>query len=419
MVPRSQDCWQIHVRSACGTISAVNEIPWGIVGPVIALVVAVDIVVLLDLRRHEVTGPPKLAWALIILAVSFPVGPLLYWFGGRVAPDEAPPDGPAPGAAPAADHDFSLSPDDDATPGAATAWSPDGPVVVATHGLRKVYDVAAVDDVDLRVPAGATYGLIGPNGAGKTTLMDVITDLRRPTSGEVELGVDRQRMAVLPDTPSFEPWLTGREVVDLARHLADPSIGRDRVDTALAAVDLTDAADRRTGGYSRGMLQRLGLATCLVGDPTVLMLDEPSSALDPAGRREVLDLIGRLAGDRTVIFSTHVLADVQQVCDVVGVMQRGRLVFQGPIGDLLARTSSVYRLQVGGTDGVEAALRATGWVDEVVREGNGGYRLTVSDVAAAEAGIADVLARAGAPLHAFGPATDLEAAFLELTKAGS
>ena len=303
------------------------------------------------------------------------------------------------------------------TPSAAGAWDPAGPVVVATHGLRKEYDVAAVDDVELRVPAGSTYGLIGPNGAGKTTLMDIIADLRRPTAGRIELAVDRQRMAVLPDTPAFEPWLTAREVVDLARHLADPALPTDRVESALAEVDLVGAADRRTGGFSRGMLQRLGLATCLVGEPAVLMLDEPSSALDPAGRREVLDLIGRLAGERTVIFSTHVLADVQQVSDVVGVLNDGRLVFQGPIEDLLARTSSVYRLRVGAGDRVEETLRSAAWVEQVVREGNGGYRLVVTDVAAAEHGIAGVLAGADARLHAFGPATDLEAAFLELTEA--
>jgi ABC-2 type transport system ATP-binding protein len=395
-----------------------SDIPWGIVGPLLAVVVAVDVLLLLDLRRREVSGPPKLVWALIIVLVSFPVGGLLYWFGGRVDPAQAPAAGAGPAASPgAAAPDFTVTPAD--TPSAVVAWDPSGPVVVATHGLRKEYDVAAVDDVELRVPAGSTYGLIGPNGAGKTTLMDMIADLRRPTAGRIDLAVDRQRMAVLPDTPAFEPWLTAREVVDLARHLADPALPTDRVESALAEVDLVDAADRRTGGFSRGMLQRLGLATCLVGEPAVLMLDEPSSALDPAGRREVLDLIGRLAGERTVIFSTHVLADVQQVSDVVGVLKDGRLVFQGPIEDLLARTSSVYRLRVGVGDRVEDTLRSTSWVEQVVREGNGGYRLVVTDVAAAEHGIAGVLAGAGARLHAFGPATDLETAFLELTEARS
>lgn len=395
-----------------------SEVPWEVVGPLLAVVVVVDVLLLLDLRRRQVTGPPKTVWALVIVFVSFPIGALVYWFIGRVRPDgTAPTDDSRPAGTTTPRTGFAVAaPTDGGTPDAAV-WAPAGPLVVATHGLRKVYDVAAVDDVDLRVPAGATYGLIGPNGAGKTTLIDMLTGLRAPTSGRIDLAVDRRRIAVLADTPDFEPWLTGREVVDLARTLADPTIPADRVDAALAEVDMLDAADRRTGGYSRGMLQRTGMATCLVADPAVLLLDEPSSALDPAGRREVLDLIGRLAGQRTVIFSTHVLADVQQVSDVVGVLQASRLVFQGPIEDLLARTSSVYRLRVGGDHGVAAALRASPWVADVVPEGHGGYRLTVTDVAAAEHGIAAVLADTGAPLHAFGPATDLETAFLDLTEA--
>ncbi len=388
-----------------------TDIPWDVVGPLLVVVLAVDVALLRDLRDHEVKELPKVAWALIIVLVSFPLGALLYWFAGRVHPDEAPAaEARLPGPQPTA----VLSMDGE-TAGTAP-WEPSGPMVIATRGLRKQYDVAAVDDVDLRVPTGSTYGLIGPNGAGKTTLMDMVAGLRRPTAGSIDLAVDPRRLAVLADTPAFEPWLTAREVVDLARHLAGPAIAAEQVDAALAEVDLLEAADRRTGGFSRGMLQRLGLATCLVADPAVLLLDEPSSALDPAGRREVLDLIGRLAGERTVIFSTHVLADVQQVSDVVGVLQRGRLVFQGPLEDLLARTSSVYRLRVGADDRVDGALRAAPWVEEVVREGHGAYRLRVSEVAAAEHGIAGVLDAAGARLHAFGPATDLETAFLDLTE---
>ncbi len=387
-------------------------IPWDIVGPIAAVVVLVDLFLLWDLRHREVNSLPKLAWAAIIVLVSFPLGAFIYWVAGRVPPGRGEVEDEAPVGKPDnADALATQLPDED------IRWEPGGRLAVATQGLRKVYDVAAVDGVDLRVPDGAIYGLIGPNGSGKTTLLDLIAGLRTPTEGSVDLAVDRQRMAVLPDTPSFEPWLTGREVVDLARNLVAPSLSPDRVDDALAEVDLLDAGDRRTGGYSRGMLQRLGLASCLVGDPTVLVLDEPSSALDPAGRRSVLDLVGRLAGRRTVLLSTHVLADVQQVCDTVGVLQHGRLAFQGPIDQLLARTSSVYRLRVAPDDrGVVEALRATPWVAGITPEGAGGYRIVVSDVAAGEAGMPGVLAATGARLHAFGPATDLEAAFLALTE---
>src|SRR5690606_10600261 len=168
--------------------------------------------------------------------------------------------------------------------------------------------------------------------------------------------------------PLFEPWLTAHEVVDLARHLVAPARPRDEVDRVLAEVGLADAAHRRTGGFSRGMLQRLGLASCLVGDPEVLVLDEPSSALDPSGRREVLDLVGRLAHTKTVILSTHILGDVQQVCDTVGVIDRGRLLYQGPLTDLLARTSTAYSVHVRGpVDALAEALRAEPWTAEVTQ----------------------------------------------------
>ena len=388
-----------------------DEVPWGVVGPLLAIVLAVDVALLLDLRRRPtVTGPPKAVWALVILLVTFPVGAALYWFVGRTTGAPAP-SAPAP---PPPDAGTRLGTDD------ATTWAPDGPVALATHDLRKVYDVAAVDGVELRVPRGATYGLIGPNGSGKTTLLSLVAGLRAATSGSVELPDGRHGMALLPDTPEFEPWLTAREVVDLARSMVAPHLPAERVDRALEEVGMTEAADRRVGGFSRGMLQRLGLATCLVGDPQLLLLDEPSSALDPAGRREVLDLVARLAGDRTVVLSTHVLSDVQQACDVVGVLQSGRLRFQGPIDELLARTATAYRMRVGGdVAAVVAGLHAAPWVDEVVEEGNGVLRLAVADVAAAEAGVARVLADAGARLHAFGPAADLETAFLTLTGGAS
>src|SRR5690606_25986948 len=127
-----------------------------------------------------------------------------------------------------------------------------------------------------------TYGLIGPNGAGKTTMLSILAGLRRPTEGDFHLDVDKRDVGVVVDTPQFEPWLTGREVIDLARNLTAPDLPVDRVDAVLEEVGLAAAADRHVGGYSRGMLQRLGLAGGLVGDPQLLILDEPSSALDPA-----------------------------------------------------------------------------------------------------------------------------------------
>jgi ABC-2 type transport system ATP-binding protein len=385
--------------------------------PVVVLVLAaVGLVamalVLVDLARHDVRHLPKWAWALIIIVGNFPIGAIVYFVVGRVPAGEAAPSTPVP------------SPLESPAPGPIELRDRDTPpavderdVVVATSALRKVYgDTAALDGVDLAVPRGVTYGLIGPNGAGKTTMLSILAGLRRPTSGSVELGVSRQSLGVLVDTPQFESWLTAREVVDLARHLTAPDLSPAVVEQVLDEVGLTEVIDRRVGGFSRGMLQRLGLAGCLVGDPQVLLLDEPSSALDPAGRREVLDLVGRLAHTKTVILSTHILSDVQQVADVVGVIDHGRLQFQGSLSELLSRTSTAYLLHVRApTDRLVDVLRHEPWASDVDEQAPGRIRLVVSDATSAERAVPRVLADHGHQLVSFNPATDLETAFLELT----
>ncbi|MFP3908014.1 MAG: ATP-binding cassette domain-containing protein [Acidimicrobiales bacterium] len=381
-----------------------------------AVALALIGVALFDLSRHEVRSLPKWAWALIIVLVNVPLGIIIYWIAGRVPAGEIPSEGADPARA-GVPHSATAS--RLVEPGrTVTATPASGPEVITTRSLTKRYgDTFALDSVDLHVPTGATYGLIGPNGAGKTTMLSIIAGLRHPTSGELELAVDRRRMGLLVDTPLFEPWLTAREVIDLARHLTAPDIEVSRGEEVLVQVGLGDAMDRRTGGFSRGMLQRLGLAGCLVGDPEVLVLDEPSSALDPAGRREVLDLVGRLAHTKTVILSTHILADVQQVCDTVGVIDQGRLLFQGPLADLLARTSASYLLHVRPpTSGLAETLAARPWVTDATEVAPGRFRIVVSDGARAEAEIPAILGAAGHPLVSFNPATDLETAFLELTR---
>jgi ABC-2 type transport system ATP-binding protein len=257
--------------------------------------------------------------------------------------------------------------------------------------------------------------------------------------------VPSRRVAVLPDTPQFDPWLTGRDVVALARRLVAPDLPADRDARVLADAGLTDAADRRVGGYSRGMLQRLGLAATVVGNPDLLLLDEPASALDPAGRREVLDLIARLRGRATVILSSHLLGDVQEVCDAVGVMRAGRLLFQGQLDDLLTgRAVPAYRVRLRGpVEPVVAALRGQDWVTAVDivagpgaadgpgvadRPGSGAagagaggagvglLRVGVRSLAEAERRLAGALASAGAQVVSLTPeAPDLEDVFLELT----
>jgi len=292
-------------------------------------------------------------------------------------------------------------------------------MIVSTRGLRKEYgSTVALRDVDLRVPVGSVYGLVGPNGAGKTTLLGILAGLRSATAGTIEINADRTRVAVLPDTPQFEPWLTGREVVDLARTLADPTIAESRVDEVLEQAGLADACRRTVAGYSRGMLQRLGVASTVVGDPVLLMLDEPSSALDPAGRREVLDLVARLRGEATVIFSSHILGDVQEVCDSVGILREGELLFQGRISDLLVGSAVPdYRLRLRPPiDAAISALGAAGWVRSVEPLSAEELRVSVDSVANAEKYLAGVLAATGVPIVSFGPAAaTLEQVFLELT----
>jgi ABC-2 type transport system ATP-binding protein len=405
---------------------------WPTEGPLLWALIFGAVVLLLiyaallwDISRSEVRHLPRWLWALVVVLITFPIGALAYLVVGRVpaaesaramGERESPP-------APTARRTDALviepaPPPEPVDAGQAREQLDEAPVVIATHELTKRYgDTLALDRVELRVPRGVTYGLIGPNGAGKTTMLSILAGLRRPTAGALSLEVDRRRIAVLVDTPLFEPWLTAREVVELARRLVAPGGEGTPAEEALDQVGLSDAADRRCGGFSRGMLQRLGLAACLVGEPEVLMLDEPSSALDPAGRREVLDLIGRLARSTTVVLSTHILADVQQVCEVVGVIDHGRLRYQGPITELLARTSSAYSLHVrGDATGLLAALRSAPWVRTVEEPAPGRLRLVTDDAPRAEQVLPRLVADHGLALVSCNPATDLETAFLELTR---
>lgn len=290
--------------------------------------------------------------------------------------------------------------------------------MIRVRSLSKHYGgQRALDDVTMTIPVGSVYGLVGPNGAGKTTMLSILAGLRRPTSGEATIDAPRTRRAVLPDTPRFDAWLTAREIVELAANLA----GRrdaSAVDRVLGEAGLTEAADRAVGGYSRGMLQRLGIAAALVGDPVVVLLDEPAAALDPAGRREVLNLVGRLRGTATVVFSSHILSDVQAVCDRVGILHRGRLRYEGPVEALLEQAAeTAYTVRVrGDAAGVIAALAPLSWVDDVELVMTGTVRIAVSSVAAAERGLVPALAKTGVPVVSIEPEeVTLEQAFLELT----
>ena len=290
-----------------------------------------------------------------------------------------------------------------------------------TRGLVKTYGATrALDGIDLDVPAGAIYGLVGPNGSGKTTALEILAGLRHPTSGTVELGVSKAAVAYCPDAPEFEPWLTATEVLAVASGLLGIPRTRDALRDTLERVGLADAADRRVGGFSRGMRSRLGLAAGLIGEPHLLIADEPAAALDPAGRWEIIDVLAALAGSVTVVVSSHDLTDVERVCDSIGVLTKGRLVYQGAVSDLLARAAPALSVVVRPPAGrLLRVLAAAPWGSAVSEPEPGHVRIDVRDPAAAEINLASVLAESGVRLLEVGRAgVDLEDIFFELTETG-
>jgi len=395
---------------------------WPALVPVAVLILGLDGYCLVNLvRAPSVRNLPKPIWAIVILFVSAPLGAILYLCFGADRTGTgaartrsrggAPPSAPSAIAATAA-----------VKPTVVAAAPGDGRPVVTTTGLSRDYGGIGLFDVDLVVPQGSIYGLVGLNGAGKTTLLSILAATRRPDHGTVSLAVGRTSAAVCPDVPEFDPWLTSTEVVDLARSLVAPdSNSSTSVAAALRATGLADAAGRRVGGLSRGMLQRLGLACALVGDPELLILDEPMSALDPAGRAELLGVIAGMRGTRTVIFSSHILADVQRVADRVGILRAGRLLYQGSTAELMDRyLTPSWLLRIAGPAGpVQAALAAQSWVTKVEATEPGVLRVDATGIEDGERGIPAVVAACGARQVACEPvAADLESAFLALTGAG-
>ncbi len=221
------------------------------------------------------------------------------------------------------------------------------PYAIETKGLTKYYDKhPAVLDLDLQVPHGLVFGFLGRNGAGKTTTIGMLLGLLRPTAGHAWiLGYDAQRSlrsalrrtGVLLDRPAFYPYLSGKENLwAVAQALGGEA--PSRISEVLQVVELDKRAGDRFAAYSAGMKQRLGLAAALLNDPDLLVLDEPTTGLDPVGQRGIRELVRRLAGEtgKTVFFSSHQLREVEQICDHVAVIDRGRLVAQGPLDQIAA-----------------------------------------------------------------------------------
>lgn len=283
---------------------------------------------------------------------------------------------------------------------------------VELRNLTKLYGpVRALDRVSLAVPSGSVFGFLGPNGAGKTTTLRILTGLARPTSGSAfVLGYDaatatndvRAAVGYLPDVPGFYPWMTGAELLRFAGRLfglSGPTLS-SRVDALLDLAGLSGVTTR-VGAYSRGMRQRLGVAQALVNAPSVLLLDEPTSALDPIGRKSVLDMITSLAGRTTVFFSTHILSDVERVCDTVAILHRGKAVVQAPIGELKAR----YAMQkiavevTAAADELAQELAGAPWVASVERPSDQRIVVAVTDARAAQRAIPAAVANRGVGLR--------------------
>jgi ABC-2 type transport system ATP-binding protein len=226
------------------------------------------------------------------------------------------------------------------------------------QGLTKHYGkIVALDNLNLVVEEQSVFGFLGPNGAGKTTTIRLLTGLSLPSAGTARVAGEevtsnsqalRSKIGFLPDVPAFYEWMTGREFLHFVGelHLLPAQERNTRVDEILELVDLQEAAIRRIGGYSRGMKQRLGIAQALINRPEVLFMDEPTSALDPIGRRDVLLLIERLSRETTIFMSSHILSDVERVCDTVGIIDQGRLVTQSTVEELRQRYArSAFELE--------------------------------------------------------------------------
>jgi ABC-2 type transport system ATP-binding protein len=248
------------------------------------------------------------------------------------------------------------------------------PLAVETRALTKIFQdrVVALSRVDLAVRQGIVFALIGPNGAGKTTVFRLLLGLQRATAGEARIFGERmhpnaahlrRRIGYLPTGARMPPSATPIEYLRFVGEVS--GVGAEetsaRIATLLRDLDLLGAAGQRIGTFSTGMMTRLGIAASLINDPDLLIWDEPTSGLDPIGRRQITDLIKTLRGRRTILVSTHVLGDVERVCDEVGVLYRGRLIYSGPLGEMKRRAqTNTIELEIEG-DGERLVQRGASW----------------------------------------------------------
>jgi ABC-2 type transport system ATP-binding protein len=295
---------------------------------------------------------------------------------------------------------------------------------VSARGLFKRYgELVAVDHVDLTVEKGDVFGYLGPNGAGKTTSLRMLLGLIRPTEGSIKL-FDRdpqvqgakalQGVAGFVEGPTFYPYLSARRNLRLLAAYDDGD-SRSRIEGLLELVELRDRGDDKVGGFSHGMRQRLGIAAALLREPKLLLLDEPTTGLDPAGMRDMRDLVRRLAGEGiTVLLSSHLLAEVEELCNRVAIIRKGRIVYEGQLHELLATAASGYSLRSPQLERARALLLNQAGIREVTQV-DGSLRFQAEEEAVAALSIALGQARVG--VTALVPETaSLEELFLGMTE---
>ena len=311
------------------------------------------------------------------------------------------------------------------------------PMVISTQGLAKSYKgVRSLTGIDLKVEQHSIFGFLGPNGAGKTTTIKLLLGLARPTGGSASVfGLDivkqsiaiRKRVGYLAQDPRFYDKMTARETLRFSARFfykGPRDAVEQRVEETLELVGLSEKADRPTSGFSGGERQRLGIAQAQINHPDLLILDEPAAALDPMGRRDVLHVMERLRRHTTIFYSTHILDDVQRVSDAVAILNRGALVAQAPIGELLSGGGLTYTLSVRGDgDGVGSRLADQPWVSSLSITGANGTRdlqISVNDEAAAEAHLLRLaMADSQVTVLEFGRTKhNLEEVFVDLVQGG-
>jgi ABC-2 type transport system ATP-binding protein len=309
-------------------------------------------------------------------------------------------------------------------------------IVIKTENLCKNYgNLAALKNLDLEIPEKVVFGFLGPNGAGKSTTVKLLTGFAKPTSGQAWVAgqkVDinglelRRRIGFLPDVPAFYDWMSGRELMIYCGELfhLPAAENKNRTEELLNLVGISKSAQRRVGSYSRGMRQRLGIAQALINRPQVLFMDEPTSALDPIGRRDILELILQLKQTTTIFMSTHILSDVERVCDRIGIINQGELITVASVGELRNRYArSVFEMEfIEDPANFIEVLQKVPWVTrpEMINEkGHQCLQVRATDLERARHELPGIISQSGLTLTRYEMVMPgLEDIFMDIVKRG-